>query len=128
MGEQGRVVAGPGSDLEDTLARCHVEQLEHDRHEGRGTRRGHRDTTLVKMRRNGSISSVGLTDRSAGNERMPRHGKKGPLDRLGTQGAPGNQLLDQLREVTLRRTLVHGAAPPRPTLMSSPTDVCPTAR
>src|ERR1700722_8001563 len=32
---------------------------------------------------------------------------------------PGDQVLDQLREVTLRRALVHGARPPAPTLTRS---------
>jgi hypothetical protein len=95
VGEQRGVVAGPGADLEHTVARLDVQLLEHDGHDrrlGGGADGSTIGAPLGRVR----LVSIGPCGRDIGQEHVPRDDPKRVGQPFALQVASGLQIADQL--------------------------------
>ncbi|GAB3999128.1 hypothetical protein GCM10029992_27010 [Glycomyces albus] len=109
FGQERRVVAGAGADLEHPLAGADVELLEHlgdDRRLGGRTDR----IALAVALGDDHFVLVGGLDRDLGHEPVSGHGEHRPLDLSRLQGAALAQLGDEGRATPPRLSAFRGSA------------------
>jgi hypothetical protein len=92
---EGRVVAGPGADLQDPVTGLDVELLQHrGDNTGRGSR-AERGSCGVSPGDNGVIGRVGGLGRHAGDEGMAGHRSHRGLGPARLDGSAGEEEVDQ---------------------------------
>ncbi len=94
VGEQGRVIPGARTYLEDVVTGHDTELLQHERDDRRLGRGADGRVVEVPLGRH-HVVGVRTGQRDAGHEQVPGHRAQGGLDRARAQHLPGPELGDE---------------------------------